>query len=938
MHLLMGGTARATDYEQLTFSRCVLLDKDLVLIYRQSRKTTLLNAAQHVTPAVLPRKLFDHVLHYWNLVRPFCSVLAAGNKVQSAKLERWQRYCFVKGARAAISKAVHKQLGDGCTFQRLRHASEAIFRSVILPKELDLRQEYNYDRLFGHQYRTGLSYGVLSLAGSDKRHAGTDISSVSRCLKAWWHILKIDFKTDTHESQRGTYCESEGESDNASESEFVGTYFDDNEGDNASESEVVETESSVDDHSEACVGVDAAARAKVNCSPESAETTNKGRVDVSVEVGIDVEDAIDGASETDDGDVGDRVDIEADVEVGSHADVSDAFDRVQKDDIHFDAAAEAEEVDTTLEQDSDTTVVAKLGFPRFRSEAQRCLIQHVLKCETSVAGVLPTGAGKTLAIFVAMAEKEPGITVAIYPLRSVFDDALVRLKELSLKMPKYKDAWTTWDQRFPLRSIFAHTKLMLVTAEQARNNLFLSQLRKDHSLVRRVVFDEAPVFGSSSYRLGLASLPTMIRSLVSCPFVLLTATLPCLHERRLRESFHCPGLVVIRAPTIRPEVVHKLIRLPSGSVDMTRELVKYVNVENNKLTIVFVKSKNDLQNVANALEVVPITRGRVARYHGSLDGDQRKLAAHSWSCGQKPVMVATTAFAYGIHDSKCHLVIHVDGAFDVETYVQATGRSGRDGKTANSIVLLSGASSKRCDKTEFDRFARSNCCRLVSLSSLLDPIELQWKKSCGRCDHCSRMGLPVHNVSMEWRQQSCNVYWPGQAVTPLQERVAANCYLAKVRKSLKSLMKVCKQHFCFSCFVQSRGRKRLAHGITSCPLWKFRCFRCASTGCKRRECATSDWINKQLKTANLCVSCAMPPQVFDVVVHAEEFSMGKHCHFRDTVLPVLLLLWKNMHTKAAIVKFASLPLNNFEQYMKWALDANGGLSNGLRFITQYCFK
>jgi len=206
MHLLMGASSRATDYEQLTFRnagydrprRIAIFNEELILVERQSRKRALRNEADQKCPAVLPRKWFEHVIQYWLNVRPFCSLLARTLRRSDTEVDRWQRFCFVKATSKQITTSISRSFdSEGSIFQLLRHGSEAHFREYVVPKELGLSSHFNFDSLLGHKYKTGLSYGVLKLMGSDNRHAGTDISSLTRCLKAWWeHIGLKDLTED----------------------------------------------------------------------------------------------------------------------------------------------------------------------------------------------------------------------------------------------------------------------------------------------------------------------------------------------------------------------------------------------------------------------------------------------------------------------------------------------------------------------------------------------------------------------------------------------------------------------------------------------------------------------------------------------------------------------------------------------------------------------
>jgi hypothetical protein len=200
MHLLMGAGSRATDFEQLTFRNSHdlirhiwLYDEETLLVDRQSRKTSLLHDKDDRCLVLLPRKWFEHVIQYWITVRPFASILARALQRSNKEVDRWQRFCFIKASSKVVSKCVCAALGgQGKTFQRLRHAIEAIFREKVIPQEHMLLEQFPFDKLLGHSRTTGLSYGVRILEGSNRLHAATDITGIRRCLKTYWRILGLD--------------------------------------------------------------------------------------------------------------------------------------------------------------------------------------------------------------------------------------------------------------------------------------------------------------------------------------------------------------------------------------------------------------------------------------------------------------------------------------------------------------------------------------------------------------------------------------------------------------------------------------------------------------------------------------------------------------------------------------------------------------------------
>ena len=231
MHILMGGASRATDYEQLTFRnagidlprRVTLYDNDHVLVDHQSRKTSLLHGKDDSCLLLLPRKWFEHVLHYWTTVRPFAVLLTRILEKPGKEIDRWQRFCFVKAHGKFVRNSINKVMnGPSRTFQRLRHAIQALFRDRVVPREHEIENNFPYDTLFGHSRITGLSYGVRVFIGSDRSHGATDITGIRRCLRTYWRAIGLE----REDAQDDTLSVDSSDSENES-----GSYNDDDDDD-----------------------------------------------------------------------------------------------------------------------------------------------------------------------------------------------------------------------------------------------------------------------------------------------------------------------------------------------------------------------------------------------------------------------------------------------------------------------------------------------------------------------------------------------------------------------------------------------------------------------------------------------------------------------------------------------------------------------------------
>ncbi|KAF6759674.1 hypothetical protein DFP72DRAFT_844360, partial [Ephemerocybe angulata] len=333
--------------------------------------------------------------------------------------------------------------------------------------------------------------------------------------------------------------------------------------------------------------------------------------------------------------------------------------------------------------------LAKLYRPgtNWRVPEQRQAVEALLKLEGDVIVALPTGIGKT-AIAILPSMVEASYTVIILPLLSLQSDWFRRLDEFRIPYEHFQGA-----QKPVLQG---HANLIIVSCDKIRMPHWQAAIAGLPRPIARYIFDEAHYyFTDDVFRADTFSNPHVLRQQATCQFVLLSATLPPAGRKHLTEKMLLTNVTTISSPSARPEhrywLAHAKGQAAAKSVHMTKmqlercqSLLKW-NTKDRYM--VFVTSLEDGTEVAKALGI--------GFYHSDserypLSDDARELLMADFIAGRSLGLVCTTALAAGTDYPHIRLTIHYGTPHDMITFVQQSGRAGRDGQEAYCVLLARG--------------------------------------------------------------------------------------------------------------------------------------------------------------------------------------------------------------------------------------------------------
>jgi superfamily II DNA helicase RecQ len=518
------------------------------------------------------------------------------------------------------------------------------------------------------------------------------------------------------------------------------------------------------------------------------------------------------------------------------------------------------------------------------SEGQRDAMQTVLSDPAQLVVVMATGAGKSLLYMLPTLLPGSLVTILIIPLLALKQDTLRRCDKMGL-------SYALWHP-----DIGTNVPLVIVSAEQTGHDNFRAYLNKLYAMQRlgRIMVDEVQlVLTAAEYRPSLLLLRELRE--FTTPIVCLSASLPPTLMPKLEGRMLMPKPKVVRSCTDRPNLIYSVKKLDLEGEDFQRHVVEAVNVQKNMLKpedkmIVYTQTTKEAELYAELL-------GCEAYYAKVQDGDsEEKLSMmNRWMLGEQRIIVATSALGAGIDHNHVRLVCHVGSPQTMIDMIQETGRAGRDGKPATSVVFLD-AQWESLDLTAYhsmipeeekvmNRYLSTSGCRRNVILSYNDGKE----KRCGevQCDNClSGSGTSASSGSGAIRAVSEELQ-QGRVLLRESNRVKIQS-IERYRENLSAI-----QGICCLCRIENLP---FDHSLTACKTTMKRRFfdakkaaMQAGRSSKKRKGWFADYAG--------CYGCGNPQEIcpsqgdkmqcdYPDIVFPLAYAVGKSKPWRDIIEPL----------------------------------------------------
>jgi ATP-dependent DNA helicase RecQ len=384
------------------------------------------------------------------------------------------------------------------------------------------------------------------------------------------------------------------------------------------------------------------------------------------------------------------------------------------------------------------------GYHEFRGPQEAVISALVAGNDALV--LMPTGGGKSLCYQIPSLVRE-GVGVVVSPLIALMQDQVSALHELGVRAGFLNSSMTpqeAWQTELAMQK--GELDMLYVAPERLIQSRTLEML---HGVkIALFAIDEAHCVSQwgHDFRADYLKLDLLQREFPQVPRIALTATADVRTREEIIARLQLENAQQFVNGFDRPNIQYRIQQKNTPKV----QLLRFLRDEHaNHSGIVYCLSRNKVEQTAEWLSAEGFN---ALPYHAGLTPQVRQKNQSRFLREDQIIMVATIAFGMGIDKPDVRFVAHLDLPKSIEAYYQETGRAGRDGEPATTLLLYgledvvklrqmmsNSEGSEEFKRNEQQRLnAMLGLCEITTCrrQTLLRYFGDTLTQACGNCDSC----------------------------------------------------------------------------------------------------------------------------------------------------------------------------------------------------------